>query len=70
MALVLAVIVLVVVANCCYMIYLIADVTAHYACAECEPGKIAGLGFFPFSSFCCPPSGFRILPSGQRRIPN
>ncbi|MCL1941086.1 MAG: ATP-binding protein [Synergistaceae bacterium] len=51
MTLVLAVLVLVVAVNCCFMIYLIADVTTHSSRAEHEPGNVFGLGLISFFQF-------------------
>ena len=51
MTLVLAVLVLVVVVNCCFMGYLIADVTANSIRAEHEPGNVWWLGVISFFQF-------------------
>ncbi|MCL1876018.1 MAG: ATP-binding protein [Synergistaceae bacterium] len=51
MALVLAVLVLIVAVNCCFMIYLIADITTHSARTEREPGNVLLLGVISFFQF-------------------
>jgi len=51
MTLVLVVLVLVVIVNCCFMGYLIADVTGHSARAEHEPGNVFWLGVISFFQF-------------------
>ena len=51
MTLVLVVLVLAVVVNCGFVVYLIADVTTHSARAEREPGNVFWLGLISFFQF-------------------
>lgn len=51
MTLVLVVLALLVVVNCCFMVYLISDVASHSEHAEREPGTVWGIGLISFFQF-------------------
>ena len=51
MTLVVAVLVLIIAVNCCYVVYLIDDVMKQSSRADNEPGNIVGIGVFSFFQF-------------------